>query len=381
MTNNLIKDPYLNEMEYIYRFMEFSFDKIDKYIKEVFGAECSLLKVSTLSGAVYESGEIKGYGYGEPLLLEVKCREFISKYVLNTLRMDHFGHEYISDRAGILIWNHIAYNSLPRHVKSVDLGYIDREGGIHSIDTPIEFIQLVEYVEGIEYFHDLNRIGESGEATDLDIKRVYALADYIAEVHSVKKDDPMLYRRRIRELVGHGEALMGLIDSYRGDEDFLEPNELKDIELKAVEWRWRIRDLSHRLSQVHGDFHPWNIKFREDTDFTVLDRSRGEWGEPADDVAAMTINYIFFSLMYYEDFRDPFKKLWTIFFERYLSKTGDEEILEVIQPFYAWRGLVIANPIWYPNLKYNIRRTIFNFIHNVLKEDYFNYKKVASLLK
>ena len=35
---------------------------------------------------------------------------------------------------------------------------------------------------------------------------------------------------------------------------------------------------------MHGDFHPWNLLFREGVEFSVLDRSRGEWGEPADDV-------------------------------------------------------------------------------------------------
>jgi aminoglycoside phosphotransferase (APT) family kinase protein len=44
---------------------------------------------------------------------------------------------------------------------------------------------------------------------------------------------------------------------------------------------------------VHGDFHPWNILFQNDCDFAVLDRSRGEWGDPADDVAPLTINYLF----------------------------------------------------------------------------------------
>jgi len=361
--------------------MNITVESLKRYIDEVFGGRCSLLRVTTLEGAALEEGEIKGYGYGQPLLLEVECGDLIRRYVLNTMREDHFGHEYMSDRAGILIWNHLTYNKLPKHVKSVGLGYIDSGGWIHSINDPIEFIQLVEYVEGKEYYHDLIRIAETQELTELDKDRVYALAGYLADIHSVKMNDPFLYRRRIRELIGHGEALMGLVDSYKGDEDFLLENELMEIELNAVRWRWRIRDYSHRLSQVHGDFHPWNIKFREGTDFTVLDRSRGEWGEPADDVAALTINYIFFSLMYYEDFRDPFKKLWTLFFNRYLSKTGDEEILRVIQPFYAWRGLVIANPIWYPNLKYNVRRMIFKFIHNVLEKDYFDYKDVTSLLK
>jgi len=360
--------------------MKINLGSLKNYIKEVLGGDCSLIKVSTLAGAVYKEGEIKGYGYGEPLLLEVRCKDIEKRFVLNTIKMDHFGHEYMSDRAAILIWNHIAYNKLPKHVKSIDLGYIDKDGNIYSIDTPIEFIQLVEYVEGLEYFHDLNRIGESGELTQLDIDRVYALADYIAGIHSVKLNEPELYRRRIRELIGHGEALMGLVDSYKGNEDFLKPGELMNIELEVVKWRWKIRDYVHRLSRVHGDFHPWNIKFRDGVDFTVLDRSRGEWGEPADDISALTINYLFFSLIYYNEFKYPFKKLWNLFFERYLDKTGDEELFRVIQPFYVWRSLVIANPIWYPDLKYKVRRMIFNFIHNILKTDYLNYKEIEFLL-
>jgi hypothetical protein len=49
------------------------------------------------------------------------------------------------------------------------------------------------------------------------------------------------------------------------------------------------------------------VLFREGVDFTVLDRSRGEWGEPADDVTAMTINYIFYSLQKYGELAGVFE--------------------------------------------------------------------------
>jgi streptomycin 6-kinase len=123
---------------------------------------------------------------------------------------------------------------------------------------------------------------------------------------------------------------------------------------------------------VHGDFHPWNVLFREGTDFTVLDRSRGEWGEPADDVAAMTINYIFYSLQRYERLSGVFERLFNVFWNNYLGKTDDSEILEVIQPFYAWRGLVVASPVWYPTLKKSIRVKLLNFVKNVLQAERFD---------
>ena len=69
------------------------------------------------------------------------------------------------------------------------------------------------------------------------------------------------------------------------------PRLCEEIERAAVSSRWRLRGRTHRLSRTHGDFHPWNVLFREGTDFSVLDRSRGEWGEPADDVAALGVNF------------------------------------------------------------------------------------------
>ena len=359
--------------------MNIKLEHLLNYLNTVFsGAE--IVKIEHL-GKEVSAADIKGYGYGEPILIYVKVQGKVKKYVLSTVKPGGFGHEDFSDRAKILLWNHRYYNKLPRHVRSVDVGYFSLRGQLKSIGDIDEVFQLVEYAEGTEYFYDLDRIGKEGKLTDLDEERVRALSKYLVEIHSVKKRDPGLYRRRIRELLGHGEQIMGLIDSYRGDEDFLEPGELQRIEEKCLSWRWKLRDKAHRLCVVHGDFHPWNIKFREGTDFSVLDRSRGEWGEAADDVSALTINYLFFSLMFYGEINPAFRRLWNIFFETYLDKTGDEELLSVIQPFYAWRGLVVASPIWYPNLKYEVRRSLFNFINNVLDSDVFDYKNVEGYFK
>jgi aminoglycoside phosphotransferase family enzyme len=120
--------------------------------------------------------------------------------------------------------------------------------------------------------------------------------------------------------------------------------------------------------------------FRKGTDFTVLDRSRGEWGEAADDVASMSINYILFSLQAHDRLAGPFEQLYEEFMRNYLDKTGDYEMLEVIQPFYAWRSLVLANPIWYPTLSSENRRRFFNLIHAALDSDRFDIKAVNSYL-
>jgi aminoglycoside phosphotransferase (APT) family kinase protein len=243
-----------------------------------------------------------------------------------------------------------------------------------------EFFLLTEFIEGQGYYRDLDRIRQTGTATEEDLQRALVLADYLAEIHAVKRSAPPLYTRRIRDLLGHGECIMGLIDNYPLRHGFIDQDLLKRIEQKCIDWRWRIKNRAHRLCQVHGDFHPWNILFREGTDFSVLDRSRGDWGEPADDVTCITINYLFSSLLRSGRLEPAFERLFSLFWERYLDRTGDRELPDVAAPFLAWRGLVIASPVWYPNIPDGVRRTVFAFLENVLSTERFSHADVQRYL-
>jgi aminoglycoside phosphotransferase (APT) family kinase protein len=100
---------------------------------------------------------------------------------------------------------------------------------------------------------------------------------------------------------------------------------------------------THRLRQVHSDFHPWNILLRSAADFSVLDRSRGEYGDPADDVRSLTLNYVFFSLQRSGRLEGAYQTLFLRFWNRYLEKSHDLEMLNVAAPFLAFRGLVMAS--------------------------------------
>jgi hypothetical protein len=136
------------------------------------------------------------------------------------------------------------------------------------------------------------------------------------------------------------------------------------------QWRWRI-GTTNRLTRftaisIHG------TSCSTGTDFTLLDRSRGEWGEPADDTSCLSTNYLFSSLLRTGRLEGPFEKMFLLFWDNYLEKTNDREMLEVAAPFFAWRGLVIASPVWYPHLPAGIRKKIFNFIQNVLSAEQFN---------
>jgi len=286
------------------------------------------------------------------------------------VRPGPFGHEHMADRAQSLLWAHDAFGRLPRHVASLDVGALRSSGALGPALVPLgnaeELFMLAEFVDGREYADDLLRLRAGAGISELDLARSDALCDYLVAIHRVAGPDPGLYARRIRELVGHGECIFGVDDSYP------EEGMLRSIEKKCVDWRWKLKRKAHRLRQVHGDFHPWNILFRKDTDFSVLDRSRGEWGEPADDVTCLALNYLFFSLQRSGRLEGAFERLWQGFWERYLERSGDGELLEVAAPFIAFRALVMANPLWYPALDAGVRAKLFRFINNVLDSARFD---------
>ena len=350
-------------------------DDIAEYLKQVYQKDI----VVTGTGKLGETEEgLKEFGYGKPLLIRFLADGEAKSAVLSSMRTEGgFGHDHFSDRAQILIWQHATFNRLPEHVRSIDCGYFTHDGRLKSAGDAEEYFLLMEEVEGVEYFLDLERIRSDG-ATELDVERASALSGYLADIHARKHDNRELYVRRIRDLVGHGECIMGLMDSYPDDLDFITGKELAEIERSCVDWRWKIKSRTDRLCMVHGDFHPWNVMFREGTDFTVLDRSRGEWGEAADDLSSMATNYIFYSLQEHGRLDHDFKRMYDRFMEHYLAETGDWDVLKVIQPFYAFRGLVVASPVWYPNLDREVRVKLFNFIRNALMDDEFDYKNINS---
>lgn len=116
-------------------------------------------------------------------------------------------------------------------------------------------------------------------------------------------------------------------------------------------------------------------------DFILLDRSRGPWGEPADDVTALTINYIFFSIKNYGKVRGAYLEGLHLFFDEYVKASKDEEITEVVAPFFAFRGAVVANPVFYPELTLEQRKLIFRFVNNVLDDERFELKKINDYLR
>jgi hypothetical protein len=348
---------------------------MERYLSEVFKAAVSVIRMVPL-GESRGTDSIKTYGYGKPVRIDYQIAGGAGgSVVFHTMSPSPFGHEHMSDRAQNLLWAHRAFNSLPGHVRSLDVGAVQTDATLVSLGNADEFCLLTEYAEGEGYNLDLERIRDSGTLSDLDVARSDALCDYLVKTHRVAGGDPGLYTRRVRELVGHGECIMGLTDSYPSH-PLIPASLLEEIEHRCVEWRWKLKPLSHRLRQVHGDFHPWNILFGPETAFRVLDRSRGEWGDPADDVVCLTANYLFFSLQRSGRLEGAFEVLFRRFWERYLNQSGDQEMLRVVAPYFAFRGLVMASPVWYPKLPDKVRQSLFTFILTVLERETFDPSEV-----
>jgi hypothetical protein len=315
---------------------------------------------------------------GSGFLIEMKTDEGPKSYVVKRLFPEGLGHDYPADRASVFLLDLEEFKNLPKHVRAVDVLSELEDGTIKSIGGGKEYYLLMEKGEGRDYFHDLSEFSRSDRLETGDKEKIRAMALYLSQIHSVKKDSRALYWRKLRDTVGHGECLMGVFDTY--PDETMSYQDMAEIEKLCIDWRARLKPKTHRLSQIHGDFHPGNIWFRDSSDFLLLDRSRGPWGEPADDVTALAINYIFFSVKNYGDVSGPFREALILFFDEYRKASGDDEITGVVAPFFAFRSAVVANPVFYPELSPQQRAVIFRFCKSVLTRETFDPEEIESYL-
>ena len=246
-----------------------------------------------------------------------------------------------------------------------------RDDRLRSIREGVEPYLLTAFARGSIYAEDLRRIARDGAATELDVARAGALARYLARLHT-PIDDAAAYRRAIRDLIGHGEGIYGIVDGYPADVPGAPAERIAAIERKCAEWRWRLRGHEGRLVRTHGDFHPFNVVFQGGADFTALDASRGGRGDSADDLTAMAINYVLFALDAPEAWRRGLGPLWHELWRTYAGERSDSSLLSCAPPFFAWRALVVCNPRFYPELSEAGRATLLGLVEGALDAKHLN---------
>ncbi|WP_437731207.1 aminoglycoside phosphotransferase family protein [Sorangium sp. So ce1335] len=315
----------------------------------------------------------KAAGYGVPRRITVARRDGATqRLVLHTSTADTFGHERRSDRAAEMLLAFDTFGSIPAHVQIVDVGTLTSDRRFLSLVDAGEFYLLTTYAEGQVYAEDLRRIAAEGRATPRDLARCEALARYLVALHAAPGAQPGSYRRAVRDLVGHGEGIFGIIDGYPDDVPGAPPARLEAIERRCVAWRWKLRGRDHRLARTHGDFHPFNIVFNERSQLTLLDTSRGSQGDPADDVTCLAINYVFFALDAPGAWEGAFRALWRRLWRVYLDESDAAGVLDAAAPFLAWRALVLANPRWYPAVTPRARDALLAFAERALDAERFD---------
>lgn len=319
------------------------------------------------SGAT-ASATTKAAGYGKPVRVVLAAPTGQRREVVwRTSSSDEFGHDRRADRAGNAILAFDDFKRVPGHIEALDVGAIGADGELISIRDAGEAYLITSYAPGRIYAEDLRRVAREGHATALDHDRVAALATYLAALHStpLTGEPGPRYRRAIRDLIGHGEGIFGMIDGFQPI-DGVSLERLRAIEHACADWRWRLRDKTHRLARTHGDFHPFNVVFQDGATFAVLDASRGTCGDPADDVIAMAINFLLFSL----DTPGAWAglgPLWHRFWSTYDRARPDRELTGVAPPFLAWRALVVCNPRFYPSLSPDGRETLLGLAECALE--------------
>jgi ABC-type bacteriocin/lantibiotic exporter with double-glycine peptidase domain len=77
----------------------------------------------------------------------------------------------------------------------------------------------------------------------------------------------------------------------------------------------------------------------------------------------------------------PFAELHQAFWTLYLAQRDDAELLTVIQPWLAWRVLVLASPEWYPTIADATRRQLMRFAFKVMAEPRYAWAEVNRYLE
>jgi hypothetical protein len=332
-----------------------------------------ILRVTALkpdSAATDETA--KGAGYGVPWRIEVMHGGALRKLVLHTATSNDFGHDRRADRAESAVLAADTFGLVPQHVAVVDVGAYRGKDDFVSLAGTGEFYLLTAHAEGRVYAEALRRIARTGELTATDVAESDTLVRYLAALHAEKppREKPA-YARFLRDTLGSGEGIFGISDGYPDDVPGAPRARLERIEEACLKWRFRLRRRSGRLRRTHGDFHPFNVLFDDASKLSLLDASRGALGDPADDVTCMTINYAFFSLGHPGAWRGALAPLWHHFWQNYVAETRDDGVYEVAAPLFAWRGLVLASPAWYPELAAADRDRVLSFVERVLGAERF----------
>ncbi|MBI2105465.1 phosphotransferase [Candidatus Woesearchaeota archaeon] len=353
--------------------MDIDKKKLQDYLQIKFNKPISDLSIVKLGSGVVGSGYKVEFNLDGNKMVKI----------LKELFKEEMNLDYPSDRARNLLLAHSNFNQMKNHVNSVDVLGVKSNSDIVSLDGTQEFFLLMDEAKGRDMFKDFEEISKQDYLTNKQRNKIIMLSDFLVDLHKNKKSLPSLYKRKIRDTIA-SECLMGVLDMYPENLDWINDEEITNIVKLSVDFWRKTKRMHHRLCEIHGDFHPGNLWFDGDK-LTILDRTRGTYGEPADDIAAFIINPIFYGLAKNGKFDGALKETFELFCDNYFLKTKDSQMFKVIQPYLIFRIAVVCNPLFYNDDFFNgnpseIRKKLFGFAFKLLNREEFNYKGIDYIL-
>lgn len=345
------------------------------YTTQKFGQSTKVLEIKDLgSGLVADA-------YKVSISLKDGNRKDL---VFRRLHGTGMSNDYLSDRIGYLLLQHEIAQHHPKHTKSLDVVVYGKELDTISVDGISDTFQVMEFSHGESYLKFIKKIGDKKELTKENRQIIEQIGRYLYELHSskpihlsenVKKH---LYWRHSQDFIA-SEVYLDIMDVWPNDQHF-DTEKKAEILKKLFLHRERTMDRYSRITKIHADFHPDNIRVKDDRSIEVLDATRTKWGEAADDVASILANFIYYSIRSTKSLKGNYKEAYNLLTEQYLTLTADEDIQSLIPMYLAVRLLIVAHPVFFVDNTSEDIDLLIELAEDLLAKEEFEFDDIFTLI-
>ncbi len=287
----------------------------------------------------------KAHGMTQSVELTVQSHGRVRRAYLKTPREDLYGETLAADALREAAWRVEGYDWFPGHARCAAVGR-SAAGSLVRLEPLTDTPWLLEWAEpGIRYadrLDDLEALGADRAAAE-----AHRLCSAMVALHRpVAGDQTVLYRRALRDaLIVPVQRLVDSADSFWATRRDLRV----DVEHACAQWRLLLTDRGDRLRYVHHDFHPWNVFIGPcDREVRTIGARLPGVGDPNDDFAAFTVNYLWFSHASNGRVSGAYRAGLESFRRTFRELGGDDGGPALMAPFLAKRLLVLLNPTYYP---------------------------------
>lgn len=348
-----------------------------KYIKNYFINKYNLNTDNLVKIELLGEGFV-AKAYKVSLTINNKTAEFVVRRLLGK----GMSRDYISDQVENFLLQHNIANSLPHTVKSRDV-FIVRNKVELSISDPSYVYQVMDFAKGIEYTEYFSLLNEQQFLNESHKQIIKSITDVLTEIHSIKpdafshEDKKSLYFRHSQDFIG-SQVFMDVIDCFP-DFDFF--NKEKKSEMMKLLFCLREKNKHNfsRLSKIHADLHPGNLRISKRNKITLIDGARTLWGEPADDIASMAANYLKKHFESKSTNKSASMEALELFINSYIDQTKDTQVFSLWQMFLAVRLTILANPLFFKDIDISLSKNLIDIAFKILKASRVDLKFLKKL--